>query len=342
MNNYLVPMWSRENGQTKDHLALIKAENHYQAMLIAIGSHGNMDGNGDIIKDGFYTDWHVDMNYKAYQECKNPDEIFTYMNRCGKIKPNKNKEDTPIMADLLYDFIYMKDYNKNISDLAEMALSEKWTFQSEENNSILKKYLSKTLERILEENKIVTTDNFCAFNTGLFTPNYESIYLLAEKSSGQNLSKEWTFKEFCTEYRFDSTDISNLPERANYFEDPSLLLFDWHYPVRVQYGHILDENQHRLPDCIANSKMKLKLFTGIVDTSIKRVISNYKLAVPQYYEGKIQLLIPLFFEDDNKPELALVVTKKDGYYQGHTCLTLEMAYNNARLIAKPESNWLVP
>jgi len=340
-NYYLVPMWNRQNKRTQNHLALIKAPDRYQAMLIAIGSHGNMDGNGNTISEVFYTEWNVDMNYEAYQECKKPKEVFTYMDRSGNI--NKNKEDSPIMmTDLLYDFIYMKDYNKNISDLAEMSLPEKWTFQSEENNSILKKYLSKTLERLQEENKVITTDNFCAFNTGLFTQNYESIYLLAEKSSGQNLSKEWAFKEFCTEYKFDSTDISNLPQRANYFEDPSLLLFDWHYPVRVQYGHILDENQHRLPDCIANSKMKLKLFTGIVDTSIKRVIANYKLAVPQYYEGKIQLLIPLFFEDDNKPDLALVVTKKDGYYQGHTCLTLDMAYNNARLIAKPESNWLAP
>ena len=37
---------------------------------------------------------------------------------------------------------------------------------------------------------------------------------------------------------------------------------------------------------------------------------------------------------------ALTVTKVGNYYQGHTCLTLDMAYNNARLIAKPESNWL--
>ena len=86
--------------------------------------------------------------------------------------------------------------------------------------------------------------------------------------------------------------------------------------------------------------MKLKIFTGVIDTSIKKVIANYKLAVPQYYNGQIQLLIPLYFEDDDKPELALAVTKKNGYYQGHTCLTLDMAYNNARVIAKPECNWL--
>ena len=43
---------------------------------------------------------------------------------------------------------------------------------------------------------------------------------------------------------------------------------------------------------------------------------------------------------DNKPDVAIAVTKKNGCYQGHTCLTLDMAYNNVRLIAKPESNWL--
>ena len=176
---------------------------------------------------------------------------------------------------------------------------------------------------------------------GNWTNNYEDIYILAEKSN-RGTQSEWTFKEFCTEYRFDSTDITTLPERANYFEDPSLLIFDWHYPVRVQYGHILDDprNQARLPQSVVNSKMKLKIFTGVIDTSIKKVIANYKLAVPQYYNGQIQLLIPLYFEDDNKPELALAVTKKNGYYQGHTCLTLEMAYNNARVIVKPDCNWL--
>ena len=72
----------------------------------------------------------------------------------------------------------------------------------------------------------------------------------------------------------------------------------------------------------------------------KKVSANYKLAIPQYYEGKIQLLLPLCLEDDETPSLALTVTKVGNFYQGHTCLTLDMAYNNARLIAKPESNWL--
>lgn len=69
-------------------------------------------------------------------------------------------------------------------------------------------------------------------------------------------------------------------------------------------------------------------------------MANYKIAVPQYYHETIQLLLPLCLADSNNPDLALVVTKMGSYYQGHTCLTLQMAYNNARILAKPESNWL--
>ena len=76
----------------------------------------------------------------------------------------------------------------------------------------------------------------------------------------------------------------------------------------------------------------------------KKVTANYKIAVPQYFDGKIQLLLPLYLLEKSQPDLALVVTKNQlgNSYQGHTCLTMQMAYNNARLIAKPDSNWLIP
>ena len=90
---YLVSMWNYQSNQKQNHLALVEAQHRYQAMLIAIGSHEKIDSKGNIIKDGFYTDWRIDMNYESYQECKNPKEIFTYMNRSGNIKSNLNEED---------------------------------------------------------------------------------------------------------------------------------------------------------------------------------------------------------------------------------------------------------
>ena len=75
---------------------------------------------------------------------------------------------------------------------------------------------------------------------------------------------------------------------------------------------------------------------------MQRVTANYKLAVPHWYQNKIQLLIPLYFEDNNKPSVALVLNPMNGsYYQAATCLSMDMAYMDARLIAKPESNWLI-
>ena len=69
--------------------------------------------------------------------------------------------------------------------------------------------------------------------------------------------------------------------------------------------------------------------------------ANYTLAVPQYYRGSIQLLLPLCLTQD-VPQLALVVMRMESHYTARTCLTLDMAYNNARLLVRPESQWLSP
>ena len=115
----------------------------------------------------------------------------------------------------------------------------------------------------------------------------------------------------------------------------------------MQYRHILEDpdNKKRLEDILGPDQGNItSLLKGEIDTMKKKVAANYKIAVPQYFNGKIQLLLPLCMKDGVTPDLALVVTKNESgnFYQGHTCLTMEMAYNNARLIAKPESNWLIP
>lgn len=147
---------------------------------------------------------------------------------------------------------------------------------------------------------------------------------------------------FLTAYELSNLGITKRAERANYFEQPELLLFDWHYPIDVYYKHILEDerNKSRLPKEFLSSNNKINIINGALDTMKKKISANYKLAIPQYYEGKIQLLLPLCLMSDDKPDVAIAVTKKDNCYQGHTCLTLDMAYNNARLIAKPEINWL--
>lgn len=73
-----------------------------------------------------------------------------------------------------------------------------------------------------------------------------------------------------------------------------------------------------------------------------KAVAKKVIAVPQYYNNQLQLLVPLCLQTPGIPDLALTCSKTEdkSKYMGHTCLTLEMAYNNARLIAKPDTNWL--
>lgn len=244
----------------------------------------------------------------------------------------------------VYEYMYWGDYNKRMEELATLT-DEQWNFGSRTDNHILKKYMKHTFWKLENEQKVIRTDNYTIFNTGLFTSLYEPIFVYGEKSSENNFS-EWTFIGFYTEYELGNLGICKLPERANYFQDPSLLIFDPNCKINVQYKHILEDedNKRRLEDILGENQNLISLLRGEIETMKLKVSANYKLAVPQYFNGKIQLLLPLCLNDGVTPDLALVVTKNDkgNYYQGHTCLTIDMAYSNARLIAKPESNWLLP
>lgn len=75
-----------------------------------------------------------------------------------------------------------------------------------------------------------------------------------------------------------------------------------------------------------------------------RVRRNMRLAVPQYYNGEIMYLLPITIPVDNQRfvTMALAIEKTEsGQYRANTIFTKEMAYEKARLLMKPESNWLM-
>ena len=242
----------------------------------------------------------------------------------------------------LYNLIYWGNYDQRIDTLARMT-NENWNFKGMTNNLILKNYLKHTAKKLQEENKIIATNDYWIMNTGLFDSYYDNIYIYAEKSLSDG-KQDWIFKAFMTPYELGNIGITKLPERANYFEHPEELIFNPNLPINIQYRHILEDKDNIERMKSVTCKNLPSLLRGEIEMIKTKVSANYKLAVPQYYQHKIQLLLPLCLEDGITPDMALVVSKSDSgnFYQGHTCLTLEMAYNNARLIAKPESNWLIP
>lgn len=82
-----------------------------------------------------------------------------------------------------------------------------------------------------------------------------------------------------------------------------------------------------------------------IEVALKRVRWNYKTAIPCYFpKGNcLSLMLPLCLEDDDHTDAALVVQKNpSGSYQGQTLLRLDQAYLDARLICRPNIDWLQP
>lgn len=253
-------------------------------------------------------------------------------------------------------------YTRKLQTLATDELPlEKWSYAGKNDYGILRNYISFTFEKLWQEREeaeesdkqsiIYMDENVACFNTGLFDKNWQPIYFFCEKNPVEGKSP-WRFKSFFNGYTINYVNIPTAAvqklRRANYFTNPSLLIFDVNLNIIPQWNHILDdeENFNRIPEQIRYNGRDVcyRIINGSIGDIKKRIEANYKTIVPQYYKGKIQLLAPLYLTAKDKPDLALVLSLSDdkSAYMGHTCLTTEMAYNNARLIARPDSDWLHP
>ena len=82
-----------------------------------------------------------------------------------------------------------------------------------------------------------------------------------------------------------------------------------------------------------------------IELAKKQVRWNYKTAIPSYFPKRntMSLMLPLCLTDEEHPDVALVVElTPSGNYQGQTILTMWQAYIDARLLCRPNSEWLTP
>ena len=163
-----------------------------------------------------------------------------------------------------YMAYFKVNWNKYTEQLSQIADKENWSNNTYPNNGILANYIVKTYDKLTSEKKIIIGQDYALFNTGLFNKYYDPIYAY---QTGTEIS-------FLTGYELSSIGITDRPERANYFESPELLLFDWHYPIDVYYKHILDDekNKNRLPQEFLNSDNKINIINGALDTMKKTSI----------------------------------------------------------------------
>jgi hypothetical protein len=173
-----------------------------------------------------------------------------------------------------------------------------------------------------------------------------------------------------------------LPESAYYFENPADGVFDARAEVHVDWEHVIEENVERIPVRLLERttqgfevralevlseeeafaykqtfaeyirkddfayRMLIQAFDGALALARKKALWNYKTAIPVYHPARnsMSMMLPLSLLTADTVDLALVVERQplSGNYQGHTIYPIHWAYKNARLIARPESDWLTP
>lgn len=256
--------------------------------------------------------------------------------------------------DRLNAFADMSSYLwlEDLADLAEK--NDPWHNKNNPDSGpfpILRSYVKNTFQRLEEmENGIAYSKDgkWASFNTGLVTENQEEIYAMFS-AIPDAIRQPWKLIGFkkASERIFVEQFGGNAPPLANYFDDPSVLLYDRRYPLIINIDHVM-QNLSRFPKHLqSNPYVARQLLTSAEATTRKRVYRNYKAAIPQYFRDKggagvVQLLLPICLEHPGKADLALAVQRSGDAYLGSTVLTLDMAYNNARLLARPDTEWLQP
>ncbi len=244
---------------------------------------------------------------------------------------------------------------------------------------VIDNYIKYTFLRVFDQQKIVETDRLACFNTGLLTPGQEEIFALFTISETydrtqpiSSINKKWWLKSWASSGDRLLTDFMEFPPLAEYWNDPKELIFDPKLQVQLSLDHIVKDNLNRFPEELGGKVDRNGVPTdlgeqadeddfeapegtggvhsipmatrnaleGAMKHSIRLAQRSYRIAVPQFYNGRIQLLLPLYLRDSQRPDLALTLERHGGWYRAATVLYTDWAYRHARLLARPNSEWL--
>lgn len=220
--------------------------------------------------------------------------------------------------------------------------------------------------------KFSKDNKYALFNTGLLSKFATDIILIGEvfpKNRTSNdrfyISNPTILKRGKTELQekgFNASDAN--VDMVSFFDRVSQIVYD--ATAKVDTDDI-EKLHHCIEDGIMRNRFPQKCkeqyengeLEDLTDTLIKAIRRseriarrNYKYVVPQYRvtttENKIQFLMPIYMSSnyDELPDFALVLSESmiDGqkFYKPETVLELSWAYNNARVICKPDNMWLNP
>jgi hypothetical protein len=223
----------------------------------------------------------------------------------------------------------------------------------------LRNYLQYTFARLkdLEQGNpgnyfIESADqNWACFNSGLQDKHSADLFCVFERYHGANpdTSSDWVYKgtETARSPVFRLHFGLRLPKLAWFSNDSRDYVFNTEYTLDTDiFEHMFDRAKERSgfpPD--ATDESVRNYLRGAIENLIPKIRRNYKTAIPVYYvaEGRMQLLLP--FHSSNPSDISCFLVERDDANQCYsikTILDMDQAYFNARLITRPDKEWLNP
>jgi hypothetical protein len=266
------------------------------------------------------------------------------------------------------------DFDAPFKEIAKSSLDgfDSWTFQQAKFRAKhayslvpkLKNYLNYTFVRLvtLEQESpgdyfLVTADqNWTCFNTGLQNSYGADLLAIfqryrpkANSQSGYGIRSDWVFKGCHTpsDRQYRGVFGTRSPKIAWYSRDSRDYVFDTSYGLdKDAFDHLFERAKDRAGLPNAPDEVIRNYLRGAIENLIPKIMRNYKIAIPVYYveEKRMQLLLPFVAANDSNDVSCFLVEREDANrcYRVKTIYDLDQAYFSARLITRPDRDWLNP
>lgn len=263
------------------------------------------------------------------------------------------------------------DYDEPFKMVARQTLDgiDAWAFQQDRfknkypNTSVpkLKNYLNYTFRRLVELETLTPGRYFrysgdktwVAFNTGLQNIHGADLLAIFERykqkpGTPARVVPDWVFKGCYppNDRHYRDRFGTEIPEIAWYSVDSRDYVFDTQYHLeRDVFDHLFERAKERAGLPNAGDEVVRNYLRGALENLVPKIRRNYKVAIPVWYveEKRMQLLLP-FFSASSSDVSCFLVDRDDATnsYRLKTIFDLDQAYFSARLITRPDKDWLNP
>jgi hypothetical protein len=265
------------------------------------------------------------------------------------------------------------DYDEPFKEIARTSVDgyDSWIFQQPKFRARhayspvpkLRNYLNYTFVRLVTLELESPGDFFVhnanqtwiCFNTGLqnsFGADLLATFQRYKPKPGcytpTGARPDWVYKGChpSNDRRYRGVFGAAVPKIAWYSKDSRDYIFDTSYHIdKEAFDHLFERAKERAGLPNATDDGIRNYLRGAIENLMPKIMRNYKVAIPVYYveDKRMQLLLP-FYSANSTDLSSFLVEREDVHkcYRVKTIFDLDQAYFSARLITRPDKDWLNP